>query len=121
MTKESDLGVGNVIGPEIFGASPRPIYHAGFLGSFICLCRVIALAAGTVTMLYFENKRCDRETGGPIGLRTIDEDLTDKQNEDFRYVLRSHAFSGRIRCAIWQGSLKCLWRIEGKLKYINDQ
>jgi hypothetical protein len=45
------------------------------------------LAAGTVTMLYYENKRRDRATGGPIGLHTIDEDLTDKQNEDFRYVL----------------------------------
>jgi hypothetical protein len=80
-------GVGNVIGPEIFGASPGPIYRAGFEGSFICLCCVIALAAGTVTMLYYENKRRDRATGGPIGLHTIDEDLTDKQNEDFRYVL----------------------------------
>lgn len=79
--------VGNVIGPEIFGASPGPIYHAGFVGSFICLVLVVAIAAGTLVLLVAENKRRDRVTGGHIGLHTIDEDLTDKQNEDFRYVI----------------------------------
>jgi MFS family permease len=79
--------VGNVIGPVIFGASPGPLYHAGFVGSTICLALVVIIAAGTVFLLWTENKRRDRVTGGPIGLHSIDEDLTDFQNEDFRYVL----------------------------------
>ena len=83
----TSLGVGNVIGPVIFGASPGPLYHAGFMGSFICLCGAIGIAIITVVLLWMENRRRDRVTGGPTYAHNIDEDLTDKQNEDFRYVL----------------------------------
>jgi hypothetical protein len=79
--------VGNVIGPVIFGASPGPIYHAGFVGSFVCLCAVVVIGAATYIMLRRENMKRDRVTGGHIGVHSIDEDLTDMQNEDFRYVL----------------------------------
>jgi len=79
--------VGNVIGPEIFGISPGPEYHAGFVGSCVCLCCVVVIAAVTYFMLRRENAKRDRQTGGRIGLHTIDEDLSDMQNEDFRYVL----------------------------------
>jgi phosphotransferase system glucose/maltose/N-acetylglucosamine-specific IIC component len=79
--------VGNVIGPVIFGASPGPLYHAGFVGSCICLCLVVVIGAVTYFLLRRENMKRDRVTGGHIGMHTIDEDLTDMQNEDFRYVL----------------------------------
>ena len=79
--------VGNVIGPEIFGASPGPLYHAGFVGSCICLCLVVVIAAVTYVLLRRENAKRDRLTGAPRGLHSIDEDLSDMQNEDFRYVL----------------------------------
>jgi hypothetical protein len=77
-----------VIGPEIFGASPGPKYHAGFVGSCICLCLVVVIAAITYVLLRMDNAKKDRMTGGGrLGLHTIDEDLSDMQNEDFRYVL----------------------------------
>lgn len=79
--------VGNVIGPVIFGASPGPIYHAGFVGSFVCLCGVVIIASITYFLLRRENNKRDQRTGSPRGLHSIAEDLTDMQNEEFRYVL----------------------------------
>lgn len=79
--------VGNVIGPVIFGASPGPVYHAGFVGSFVCLCGVVVIASITCLMLLRENRKRDKRTGRPVGVHSIDEDLTDMQNEEFRYVL----------------------------------
>ena len=80
--------VGNVIGPVIFGASPGPLYHAGFVGSCVCLCVVVVIGIATYVLLRRENAERDRATGGGhVGLHTIDEDLTDMQNEGFRYVL----------------------------------
>ncbi|PON22908.1 hypothetical protein TGAM01_v208163 [Trichoderma gamsii] len=79
--------VGNVIGPVIFGASPGPVYHAGFVGSFVCLCGVVVIASITYFLLRRENNKRDQRVGSPRGLHSIDEDLTDMQNEEFRYVL----------------------------------
>lgn len=79
--------VGNVIGPVIFGASPGPRYHAGFVGSFVCLCGVVVVAAVTGLLLRRENMKRDSRNGSPAGQHSIDEDLTDIQNKDFRYVL----------------------------------
>ncbi|KAG0652793.1 putative transporter [Hyphodiscus hymeniophilus] len=80
--------VGNTIGPEIFGASPGPEYHAGFVGSCICLCCVVVISAVTYLFLRRENAKRDRMTGGErLGVHNINEDLSDMQNEDFRYVL----------------------------------
>ena len=70
-----------------FGASPGPEYHSGFVGSCICLCCVVVIAAITYFLLRRENAKRDRTTGGPLGLHNIDEDLSDMQNQDFRYVL----------------------------------
>ncbi|CAK7199903.1 hypothetical protein SEUCBS139899_002590 [Sporothrix eucalyptigena] len=80
--------IGNIIGPLIFGASPGPLYHAGFLGSFICLVCVVVIAIVTYILLRLENRRRDRlQMAGGVEHHNIDEDLTDKQNKDFRYVL----------------------------------
>ena len=79
--------VGNVIGPVIFGASPGPLYHAGFVGSCVCLCGVVVIGVVTYVILRRENAKRSRATGTHVGEHTIDEDLTDMQNEDFRYVL----------------------------------
>lgn len=79
--------VGNVIGPVIFGASPGPRYHAGFVGSFICLCGVVVIAGVTAVMLHRENAKRNRRSGSSVVTHSIDEDLTDLQNEQFRYVL----------------------------------
>ncbi|KAJ6789456.1 hypothetical protein PWT90_00257 [Aphanocladium album] len=79
--------VGNIIGPVIFGASPGPLYRAGFLGSFVCLCGVVVTAAATAVALRWENARRIRSTDTARHAQSIDEDLTDIQNKDFRYVL----------------------------------
>jgi len=79
--------VGNVIGPEIFGASPGPVYHAGFIGSFICLCCVVVIAIFTYILLRQENAKRDRVYGERVGHHTVEEDLSDMKNEEFRYVL----------------------------------
>lgn len=81
--------VGNVVGPVIFGASPGPLYRAGFVGSFVCLCGVVGIAGGTGALLWRENARREREgeMGARRGGHAIEEDLTDWQNEEFRYVL----------------------------------
>ncbi|KAH8811007.1 major facilitator superfamily domain-containing protein [Xylogone sp. PMI_703] len=79
--------VGNVVGPEIFGASPGPEYRAGFIGSCICLCCVVVIATLTYIMLRRENTKRNKRVGGHPSLRTIDEDFSDMQNQHFRYVL----------------------------------
>ncbi|TQW01067.1 MFS transporter [Cordyceps javanica] len=79
--------VGNIIGPIIFGASPGPLYHAGFTGSFVCLCGVVAIATVTGVALMRENSRRVRSAGTAHHAHSISEDLTDVQNKDFRYVL----------------------------------
>lgn len=80
--------VGNVIGPEIFGATPGPLYHAGFVGSCICLCCVVVIAIVTFGLLRRENVMRNRSMGPERPrLHAIDEDISDMQNEDFRYVL----------------------------------
>ncbi|KAJ9605304.1 hypothetical protein H2200_009961 [Cladophialophora chaetospira] len=79
--------VGNVIGPEIFGASPGPVYHAGFMGSCICLCCVVVIAIVTYILLRRENGKRDRIYGERVDSHSIEEDLSDMKNEAFRYVL----------------------------------
>lgn len=79
--------VGNVIGPIIFGASPGPLYHAGFVGSFVCLCGVFVLSIMLVTALHLENKRRNKQTGGQSEAASTLQNLTDMQNKSFRYVL----------------------------------
>lgn len=48
---------------------------------------MVVIGAVTYVVLRRENAKRDRMTGGHLGLHTIDEDLSDMQNEDFRYVL----------------------------------
>ncbi|KAG4288460.1 hypothetical protein FPRO06_06112 [Fusarium proliferatum] len=80
--------VGNVIGPVIFGASPGPGYRAGFTGSCICLCGVVVIATATCFLLRRENTKRDKRTGRHSDiLHDVDEDTTDMQKMDFRYVL----------------------------------
>ena len=79
--------LGNITGPVLFGDSPGPAYRDGFLGSFICLCIVIVIAIVTAVALAMQNKKRDRETGGTLGIFTINDDATDWENKDFRYVL----------------------------------
>jgi hypothetical protein len=79
--------IGNIIGPLIFGASPGPLYRAGFIGSFVCLCLVMVVATSTYFLLRIENTRRNRVSDGQSSHHSLDEDLTDMENKQFRYVL----------------------------------
>ena len=79
--------IGNIIGPLIFGASPGPLYRAGFIGSFVCLCLVMVVATGTYFLLRVENALRNRISGVESTHHSLDEDLTDMENKQFRYVL----------------------------------
>lgn len=81
--------LGNIVGPELFGDSPGPAYRVGFLGGFICLCLVIVIAGVTLVALWSENRRRDRraDQGQGHDAFSINDDVTDWQNKDFRYVL----------------------------------
>jgi hypothetical protein len=80
--------VGNIIGPLLFGALPGPGCHVGFLGSFVCLWVVDGTAALTVVLLHMGNRKRNWMTGAlPLGTYKVEDDLTDKENKDFRYLL----------------------------------
>lgn len=79
--------IGNIIGPLIFGASPGPLYRAGFIGSFVCLCLVMGVATSIYFLLKMENARRNRISDGQSIYHSLDEDLTDVENKQFQYVL----------------------------------
>ncbi|KAH8705839.1 major facilitator superfamily domain-containing protein [Talaromyces proteolyticus] len=81
--------IGNIIGPLIFGASPGPLYRAGFIGSFVCLCGVVVIGSGTYLLLRRENAKRNGELIRVGGTQqdSIEENLTDMQNKEFRYML----------------------------------
>ncbi|KAH8655784.1 major facilitator superfamily domain-containing protein [Xylariales sp. PMI_506] len=80
--------LGNIVGPKLFGDSPGPVYHDGFMGSFICLVIVMATAAVTPVLLTLENRKRDKNTGGErLGIYSADDNVTDWENKDFRYLL----------------------------------
>ncbi|RSM14168.1 hypothetical protein CDV31_005504 [Fusarium ambrosium] len=102
MTKKSFVSVsaacfyaiGNIVGPQFFLESQRPHYSLG-IGAMLCGFAVM-MGSGT---LYFiicaiENKRRDRKDGAvdsegtrvTAGLDAIRDDLTDKENKNFRYT-----------------------------------
>ncbi|KAF3050836.1 hypothetical protein E8E11_007660 [Didymella keratinophila] len=98
-TKKSFMGitcavmyaVGNIIGPQFFISSQSPTYPLG-IGAMLV---AFALMAVTGTVYYalgiFENKRRDRLYGlaqdeAAVGLQAERDDLTDRQNVNFRYT-----------------------------------
>ncbi|WAO94639.1 Hypothetical protein NCS54_01223100 [Fusarium falciforme] len=102
MTKKSFVSIsaacfyaiGNIVGPQFFLESQRPHYSLG-IGAMLCGFAV-TMSTGT---LYFiicaiENKRRDRKSGAvdsegtriTAGLDAIRDDLTDKENKNFRYT-----------------------------------
>jgi MFS family permease len=93
-TKKSLIGastfmaycVGNILGPIIFASSVGPKYVTGFTVSLVLLM----ISSGLGLTLYFylraENSKRDANYGQPTATMFID-DVTDKQNTSFRYVL----------------------------------
>ena len=63
-----------------------PKYVNGFIGTMVCLAVALLAAVALRILLSRENKRRDDAFGIP-GTDHGLEDLTDKENKDFRYKL----------------------------------
>ncbi|KAI9148287.1 major facilitator superfamily domain-containing protein [Paramyrothecium foliicola] len=90
--------IGNVTGPFLFFSHEAPKYRSGFLSIVICLATCVALLLILALSWTLENTRRDRRYGALPQMGAIDkssskeeinvafnEDLTDRQNHNFRY------------------------------------
>jgi hypothetical protein len=75
--------------------NPGPRYSGGFIACVVIMVLFILLALLARWYLEGENARRDREYGPPQTEHSL-EDLTDRENSDFRYKLR-----GRISLQIF--------------------
>ncbi|KAL0777285.1 hypothetical protein CaCOL14_006803 [Colletotrichum acutatum] len=81
--------VGNIVGPQLVKSETKAQHYPElWTGLIICYCITILSSSALYVILYRENKRRDA-----LGLdeserhRLAFKDLTDKENEHFRYVL----------------------------------
>ncbi|KAE8336588.1 hypothetical protein BDV24DRAFT_178466 [Aspergillus arachidicola] len=78
--------IGSIIGPVIFNQKEAPRYNSGFMGTMICLASAFVLAIAL--RFHLERKNALRnETYGQPGVERGLEDITDRENKDFRYHL----------------------------------
>ncbi|KAF2627095.1 allantoate permease [Macroventuria anomochaeta] len=83
--------VGNIIGPQFFISSQSPTHPLG-IGAILVAFTLMAITGVVYCALcIFENKRRDRLYGvaqdeAAIGLQAERDDLTDRQNLNFRYT-----------------------------------
>ncbi|PVH84373.1 putative allantoate permease [Cadophora sp. DSE1049] len=100
MTKKSFVSVsiavfyavGNIIGPQFFRTDQAPHYPLG-IGAMLC-CFAIMTATGVLywVLIVVENERRDAAYGKPgenaivTGLEIDEQDRTDRENKEFRYV-----------------------------------
>ena len=78
--------IGNIAGPYCFTSTPGPVYYGGFISCIVQVAAVVVLAGFARWYLARENARRDREYGPPSRAHGL-EDLTDRENRDFRYAL----------------------------------
>tara|TARA_R110002060_G_scaffold38628_2_gene49896 strand:+ start:906 stop:1184 length:279 start_codon:yes stop_codon:yes gene_type:complete len=81
--------VGNLIGPQTFRASQAPEYIGGFTAMIVCYCVCIGLMGLYWALAVRQNKRIDAraaELNSGDDLLDGFTDLTDQQQEGFRYT-----------------------------------
>ncbi|KAH8703490.1 putative MFS transporter [Talaromyces proteolyticus] len=78
--------LGNVVGPLTFDARYAPRYDPGFQATVICFTICLVLAQVFRALMYAQNKRRDSKYGPPTQEHGL-EDLTDRENKSFRYLL----------------------------------
>ncbi|KAJ5128113.1 hypothetical protein N7448_008892 [Penicillium atrosanguineum] len=76
--------LGNIIGPLLFDSKFAPRYSQSFTGIMVCFAVAIIVSEGTRFMLQRDNIRRDNEYGLPGSSHGL-EDMTERQNKDFRY------------------------------------
>ncbi|KAL6244912.1 hypothetical protein RBB50_008440 [Rhinocladiella similis] len=80
---------GNIIGPFLFFPDQAPTYSSGFLGTGICFGIATVAMVTLRFVIIFENKRRDKVQGEAPAQHYEDRsinDLTDKENLNFRYL-----------------------------------
>lgn len=81
---------GNLIGPQTFRANQAPKYTGGVVTMLISYCICIVLMLLYWAIVTWENKQKDRKYGKPQGIHagTVEGfiDITDREQEDFRYT-----------------------------------
>lgn len=77
--------LGNIVGPLCFTSTPGPLYAGGFISCVVVNACDILVALYGRWLLRRENYQRDREYGPSATGRGL-EDLTDRENKDFRYV-----------------------------------
>jgi hypothetical protein len=78
--------LGNIVGPLCFTSTPGPDFAGGFISCVVVMICIILLAIFGRWHLGRENKRRDEKYGSPSREHALD-DLTDRENKDFRYML----------------------------------
>lgn len=87
---------GNIVGANIFFAREAPRYFSALTGLVVCYAGMIALAVFLRQYMWYENRRRDKRVGMEgITMETRKEravlegfrDVTDMENEYFRYCL----------------------------------
>jgi ACS family allantoate permease-like MFS transporter len=86
---------GNLIGPQTFHAEQAPQYMGGTVAMLTCYCVAILLMGLYSIVTSWENRRKDRKYGTSLrvdqdsirDLVEVFQDLSDKQQKDFRYIL----------------------------------
>lgn len=83
--------VGSIVGTVLFGASPGPKYNTGFISNAVLTIICIVITIGSRIRLGRVNKNRDDKYGN-FAVDNEDEevamdDLTDKENKSFRYLL----------------------------------
>ncbi|TDL29098.1 MFS transporter [Rickenella mellea] len=104
---------GNIVGPFLYTTAEAPLYHRGLTSSMACFAALCAVVGATAAYLAFLNRQQSKrrealgksgsyidtsletredaekmqgQNGSRFGEKAFD-DLTDRQNEDFIYVL----------------------------------
>jgi len=75
-----------MLGPVCFASTPGPIYQGGFIACVVATAAVMVMSVVARLVLARENARRDREYGASGNEHAL-EDLTDRENTNFRYAL----------------------------------
>ncbi|TDZ20728.1 putative transporter [Colletotrichum orbiculare MAFF 240422] len=77
---------GNAAGPQVFFDGDEPRYLKAFTIHLVCYSILVGVIAFLRWNLVWRNKRKDREFGAEINTTHGFDDLTDKENPNFRYI-----------------------------------
>ncbi|GAA5957215.1 hypothetical protein JCM3765_000393, partial [Sporobolomyces pararoseus] len=80
--------VGNLAGPQGFRASQAPVYSSGIVMMLVCFCSMFVFGGAYWITCIVSNRKREARNGivKPEDMHFAPGDLTDGQNEEFRYT-----------------------------------